>query len=229
MNQKTNLNNIEIDNDGNYPEFGAKDNSCVVDNANVHVFFRNQKEILIEKIKASECIVGCVAWLTDFDILSALSKVKTVAIVVQKEDFLRPDVGATNTWKVNLREAYTEISNNTTRYDWPGLIERLSVCTDPKMEAIRCVGNHNKDKSPAFPRMHNKFLIFGDKNKNFTEVWTGSFNLTKNASFSLENSLLIQSPELASAYYKEFSQIYALSEPLDWSSDWMEPELRIGT
>lgn len=31
------------------------------------------------------------------------------------------------------------------------------------------------------------------------------------------------------AYYKEFQQIYALSEPLDWETEWAAPELRIGT
>ena len=41
--------------------------------------------------------------------------------------------------------------------------------------------------------------------------------------------MLIKNDEIAEAYYNEFCQIFALSEPLDWTSKWCEPELRIGT
>lgn len=37
-----------------------------------------------------EVVVGAVAWLTNTSILSALAEPQRVAIVVQKEDFLRP-------------------------------------------------------------------------------------------------------------------------------------------
>ena len=50
-------------------------------------------------------------------------------------------------------------------------------------------------------------------------VWTGSFNFTINAGRSL----------VAAAYAHEWSQVAALSEPLDWASEWMAPEYRLGT
>ena len=118
---------------------------------------------------------------------------------------------------------------------------KLSVCYDDTIEPIRCVGNHNSKKVPAFPRMHNKFLVFsnfGEKEdlaKGYSmvldncEVWTGSYNLTKNAINSLENAVLIKNNIIAKAYYDEFCQIFALSEPLDWESTWCAPEFRIGT
>jgi phosphatidylserine/phosphatidylglycerophosphate/cardiolipin synthase-like enzyme len=86
--------------------------------------------------------------------------------------------------------------------------------------------------------MHNKFLIFSDKpipsnactdDFDFSTVWTGSYNVTRNATYSLENSVVMRSKEVAAAYYEEYCQIFLLSEKLDWECDWMVPEFRIGT
>jgi len=46
---------------------------------------------------------------------------------------------------------------------------------------------------------------------------------------SLENALYITDETIARAYYREYGQIYAISEPLDWESDWCFPTYRIGT
>jgi hypothetical protein len=102
------------------------------------------------------------------------------------------------------------------------------------------MGNHNSNKNPAFPRMHNKFLVFCRvdilREKTYPEVdivpyavWTGSFNFTMNATMSLENALVLWNRAIAAAYYDEWQQILSLSEPLDWESNWCEPEWRIGT
>jgi phosphatidylserine/phosphatidylglycerophosphate/cardiolipin synthase-like enzyme len=101
--------------------------------------------------------------------------------------------------------------------------------------------------------MHNKFLIFAKIIPNFKEtvnpitgetvlihreefdtikpyaIWTGSFNFSKNSSSSLENCVLIYDIEIAEAYYKEYGQIMALSEQLDWESEYIQPEWRIGS
>ena len=61
------------------------------------------------------------------------------------------------------------------------------------------------------------------------KVWTGSFNFTNNAERSFENAVVLEEPSIVQAYFKEFQQIAALSEPLDWESEWVEPEWRIGT
>jgi phosphatidylserine/phosphatidylglycerophosphate/cardiolipin synthase-like enzyme len=61
------------------------------------------------------------------------------------------------------------------------------------------------------------------------EVWTGSFNFTKNATYSFENAIVSRDRNLVAAYFSEFSQLAALSEPLDWEVEWVAPEWRIGT
>ncbi len=234
-----NMNEFQPDNDGNFPD-QFKDNSVRCAEANISVLFRNHKKILIEKIKGYNCVVGCVAWLTDYDVLRALSDIDQVSIVVQKEDFLRPDIDSNSNWRLELRRHYDALKNSSARFAWPGLMGKLSVCYDPTIHPIRCVGNHNAEKKPAFPRMHNKFLVFceysdGKANEGYEvniepkEVWTGSFNLTKNATMSLENALLISDSKIAKAFYDEFCQIFALSESLDWENQWCAPEFRIGT
>jgi hypothetical protein len=243
-----NLNKLQPYNDGNYPEFSIEDNSLTSSSRNIRVYFRNLEPSLLEFIKEADAVMGCVAWLTSGPILDALAKKEAVSIVVQKEDFLRPDLGSSDNWKSWLMQKYLALRCNLTRYAFDNIIGRLAVLSDPSLDAIRCVGNYNRDKSPAFPRMHNKFLVFANVIVEETQdgyvykegeyipktvkpyaVWTGSFNLTKNAVSSLENALYITEPDVVNAYFKEYGQIVAISEPLKWENDWVEPEWHIGT
>ncbi len=52
--------------------------------------------------------------------------------------------------------------------------------------------------------MHNKFLVFDGET-----VWTGSTNLTENGNFrNNNNTLVINSPELANIYEREFQEMW---------------------
>lgn len=202
--------------------------------ANVRVIFDGQKEALLEYINKYKQVVGCVAWLTDDDILKALATKEFVSIIVQKEDFLRPDIKGS---KSQLRELYDSLPS-VERCLVAGA-SHLSMAGDSTLEAIRCVGNHNYDKKPAFPRMHHKFLVFTD---NLAQddlfplwspskedcVWTGSYNLSHTAVRSFENVVVLQSSKIVEAYVNEWEQIVALSEPLDWKYTWATPEWHIG-
>lgn len=214
-----------------------KDNSTAGEG--VAVYFRNLVPRLVEHIEAADAVFGCVAWLTHPDVLDALRD-RSTAIVVQKEDFLRPDLGAKAYWKRDLRRRYDALNCWFSRLDFCNMIGSLSTGGDSRISPVRCVGNYNRERKPAFPRMHNKFLVFcntkewGDttQGQDVPEpyaVWTGSFNLTLNATQSLENALYITEPAIVQAYFEEFGQIMALSEPLDWSAEWSEPEWRIGS
>jgi len=59
--------------------------------------------------------------------------------------------------------------------------------------------------------------------------WTGSFNFTKNAGYSLENALIVRDKRIVSAYVNEFAQVAAVSEPLDWETSWSNPQHFIGS
>jgi hypothetical protein len=218
-------------------ECGPRDSTNIKNNStssgNVEVIFKNIKERLIQKILESKIVFGCIAWLTELDILNALSKVQC-QIVVQKEDFLRPDSGKYSRNK--LRNAYTKLHNPAVFQEMTNF--KYSFCSYTEVEAVRCVGNYNREKKPAFPRMHNKFLVFGEWPQNDDpqfqgfipkEVWTGSFNFTKNAGDSLENAVIISDPIIAKAYHEEFIEILGISEKLDWEYEWIEPDFRLGS
>jgi hypothetical protein len=225
------LNKFQLDNDGNYKDVHFIDNS-VESVQGISVYFRDIETKLVSHIREADAILGAVAWLTNYKILDALAELKNVSIIVQKEDFLRPDIGLPSNYKITLNQKYNNLKCNLERHFFDNILSSVSVASDPSIDAVRCVGNHNKDKKPAFPRMHNKFLVFARVDKYFVfpyAVWTGSFNLTKNAGLSLENALYITQPEIVNAYFQEYGQIAAMSEKLDWDSDWAAPEWRIGT
>jgi hypothetical protein len=219
-----------------------QDFSVEVENGQTAVYFRDIESHLLEHIAEADIIVGCVAWLTSMPILEALALKDGVSIIVQKEDFLRPDLDVNKNWKPRFRESYNKLPSTLMRYH-DGFIDTpfhsLSVQCDPTIEAIRCIGNSNVDKTPAFPRAHHKFVVFCRKidenlseiGGNFTPyaVWTGSFNFTKNAGRSLENAIVLKNKDIVTAYFNEYVQIACLSESLDWESVWSTPEWRIGS
>ena len=233
MRKGVNLNTLEPETDYGGSRTQNKDNS--VSTPELEVYFRDLPRRLLDHISGAQLVVGCVAWLTHPKILAALAATEA-ALVVQKEDFLRPDSGARTGWKISLRKSYDALQCHRSRWEFGNMIGSLSTGGDIGITAVRCVGNVNREKSPAFPRMHNKFLVFCHirDHGNAEEVvpyavWTGSFNLTNNAANSLENAVLIRQPEIVRAYFHEFGQIMALSEPLDWESEWSAPEWRIGS
>lgn len=219
------------------------DHSISVSNCDVEIIFRNIKERLISKLNNPGCcILGCVAWLTDFNILDAM-KNKSCGILIQKEDFLRPDKpDIPNDWKNILRTKYenTTLADIHTqfcfRFEFESKLDDTMGCTKKsRMGEIRCSGHNPKynlnQKHYTKPLMHNKFLVLGEM-KDFCgytafipkEVWTGSFNMSSNANHSLENVVLIKNEEVAIAYTKEWANLYLDSESLDWKSEWHKPD-----
>lgn len=199
--------------------------------------FGDLTERAIRFIENSQAVVGCVAWLTEPRLLHALAG-RDVSLVVQKEDFLRPDARAAAGWASKLRASYALLHNTFARFQFPQPLGTASYATDPTLEAVRCVGNHNSEKSPAMPRMHHKFLVRLAVNEHAEDVsdllipvavWTGSFNFSKNAGYSFENAVEIHDTTIAWSYFEEFARVMTLSEPLEWESNWVYPEWRIGT
>jgi hypothetical protein len=83
-------------------------------------------------------VVGCVAWLSSRSVLEALARKKAVAIVVQKEDFLRPDLDQNWTRAGReLRAFYRALPCGFERFEYPGLVKTLSVYGDTSMDTVR--------------------------------------------------------------------------------------------
>ena len=163
-----NLNNIKIykyNSDNNQTDF-----SVVGENKNIEVYFKNIENNIIDKIKKYKNVIGCVAWLTNENILKELAKKDTVIIIVQEEDFLRPDNkfdGNKLNWKNKIYNLYKNIekNNGSLMLQWLGINPRWETPS-----GIRRLGKINIDKVPAFPRMHNKFIICFNDNEPYAII-----------------------------------------------------------
>lgn len=112
----------------------------------------------------------------------------------------------------------------------PGFIET----EDDLVERVRPFTPEEAARVAAMPPPRNWAHPLPRPERTFgslvpTSVWTGSFNPSWTASHSLENAVIIYDPIVAKAYYEEWAHVLALSEPLDWESEWIAPELRIGS
>ncbi|WP_454753909.1 hypothetical protein [Cupriavidus necator] len=205
-------------------------------NTKVAAYFRDLEAPLLRHISEADAVVGCVAWLTNLRVLNALASKRAASIIVQKEEFLRPDLAPLKPdWKTELQAHYEAISPiKAPGHGWEGWLElRTSgetIGSGEPMYAVglRCIG-HRKAEGSAIPRMHHKFLVFlrarDETDPEVVEgawpyhpyaVWTGSYNITKNGKFSLENAIFIEDTILAAAYCDEWAQLIEVSESLDW-------------
>jgi hypothetical protein len=195
----------------------------------VHAYIGDLITPLCDWIAKTDVVVGCVAWMTHPVVLSALAT-KHCQIIVQKEDWLRPD--SDNSFD-RLRSQYDMLDSDMCNWEYG-----LNYCSYFDIEPVRCVGMHNHLRSSAFPRMHHKFLVFCKMYEGVDEdghpyrkrhpfaVWTGSFNITNNGTNSRENAVVIEDEDIATIYYDEWVQMLALSEPLNWKSTWVTPQFR---
>ena len=218
----------------------------------VTAVFENLPERCCDFIRGAGMITGCVAWLTNTLILQELSNVPQVSVIVQKEDFLRPD--NPRQFKPELRRLYNNLSALGLGRNWVPGVNSLSTCCEMPGDycAVKCMGVVNRGQRLAVPRMHHKFLVrYVYKHPENLEaggvcpdssgaywccgcpvpvaVWTGSFNMTYNGSQSLENAVVIYDPSIAQRYHDEWAWVFSLAEPLNWEHEWVEPELRLGT
>lgn len=212
-------------------------------------YFRDLETYLLRHIDQAEAVVGCVAWLTNLKILHALSTKQAVSIIVQKEEFLRPDLEPlTPNWKAILRRHYDAIppivNPGNLMAGWLEIRESedaIGLGTPLYAVGMRCIG-YTKSQEQTLPRMHHKFLVFlrqRDKADKKVEegawpylpyaVWTGSYNITKNGNCSLENALYVQDMRLAEAYCNEWAQLIEVSEPIDWTKPYSAPDLDYNT
>ncbi len=194
-------------------------------------YFDHIKEHLVRHIQKADCIIGCVAWLTSKDVLTALQG-KLVSIIVQKEDFLRPDEFESANSTKEIQKLYRQLTP-VRRDQLPSTA--LDYCamgdlTWSKEGSIRCVGHCSGRKGPS-SRMHHKFVIFcrrqGSKMVPYS-VWTGSFNFSETASKCAENAIVLSDKNLIDGYVQEYGSIAAISEPLNWTSPYCAPQHHIG-
>lgn len=188
----------------------------------VSVFFDDLEDRLCDFIKRYPVIVGCVAQVTNYKILKALSEKERVSLIIKKLDFTTDGLGIASFHR--LKHQYSKISFGVTnRMLWSGfrhfsgdysynIVNSLNVNYDWTSEPIRVIDSDGNSM------MHNKFIVgcqvlsdvyVGDFDGQPTyydlvvpkAVWTGSFNFTENGTKSFENAVAI-----SSAYSEEFQK-----------------------
>lgn len=214
----------------------------------VEVYFKNLDKILIEKIKESRAVIGCIAWFNLYSVLDALADKYAVSILIQKEDWLRPSIDENGNFigrKADLHARFQKLNplcvsefhqDNRLYFIEPDCYPDdadNAPYPDIYIDPVRCIGMHGDKKQTMHPRMHHKFLVFLNMQKNDDGsfiakpygVWTGSFNVTSNATRSFENAVYIKNEKIAEAYMKEWAQLMGLSEDLDWQAEDIAPNL----
>lgn len=196
----------------------------------VSVYFDDLESTLCGLIARSEVVVGCVAWLTSDAICNALASRPFVSIIIQKEDWLRPDgEGEGGAWRDELHRRYAAIRGDLTRFHAPMPLGGMSYGADPSIESIRCAGEAG---GRSALRCHHKFAVFGSVHNEQIRpesVWSGSYNWTRGGERNLENAMHVRDAVIAEQYLREWSAVAAISEPLDWNARYVNPEWRIGS
>lgn len=240
-----NLNEIRPDGDVFVRDILWMDKGKDVHSGEVSVYFSNMEKNLVRLISKYRAAVGCVAWLTSEGVLKAMSDLERVSIVIQKEDFMRPDSNSFSNAKI--KELYESLPPGARLLDDFGrLTSLLTQSGDWECSSVRWAGYYNHDRKPYFPRMHHKFIVLGDMEPGFTSphdaeaeshlflpkaVWTGSFNFTFNSSRSLENAVVITNRDVVMAYYEEWQRVLSISEPIPgyaWKTKWEPTNFRVG-
>ena len=150
----------------------------------ISAHFRNLHHALIREIKASSYVVGCMAWLTSYEVLDALRRCEGVTIIVDDNPGNRSS----------------------------GVLERYSrLKPHPRFAgtAIRYAGEP-KDFNDDGSRMHHKFLVFID-DQGLRSLWTGSFNASRRSKKSLEDALIIRDFVIVNDFYREFLNVLKIS------------------
>lgn len=183
---------------------------------NIIPYFDDIEIHLLKYINESTYIIGCVAWLTNENIIDAIIKKEGCKLIVNKEEYLSSKLHhRNNRYCCNLRNKYDnikdlcEIKIDKSNPIYNNLIEPL-INTNKKGAILTCGIVNNKCK------LHHKFIIFYDKSLNPIGVWTGSYNLSVNSNYSLENVIFIKDEYVINEYLKEFIMISKKSEPYNW-------------
>lgn len=187
--------------------------------ATVRTHFGRLQDPLVEFIAHSEVLVGCVAWITNRQVLEALAQ-RRVALVVQKEDWWKkPDARG-----VALRSRYAALRGDIPTSALPAPLSRRRHLLSP----ISCLGygatHQGRPGGATPPLMHHKFLVRcsaqtspgGQTLLLPSAVWTGSFNFSGNADDSFENAVEIHDPGTAASFLSEFALVASLAESMDW-------------
>lgn len=190
-------------------------------NQQVDVVLRNLKHHLLDYIRDSSLVFGCVAWLSDDDIIFQMGG-KGLGVVVQRDSFNESLIRSYSLIpcpRLQLNQSkLSEIVFDFNDESDPIVVNQLM---NQRLGEVRCIGYplnqlNQSALNTGVPLMHHKFLI---SSSNFSiigselrvkvdAVWTGSFNFTTNGNRSLENAVILKQAKVLRAYVGEFINLF---------------------
>lgn len=183
------------------------DNGILNRVASVSVYFRNQKQSLIAEIEKADAVFGCIAWLTDTDLIKALVQKEVVSIVVNDFNIKNlkkikdlkdlKDLKDKKNW-LKLRDLsnpsnhFYSLINNSHRTD----NKKADDCLESLLHLVPTdvpTADAQQSAVTSYEKMHHKFLIFAKISFDLEELNASSdyYYASANASrkFSAEEFL----------------------------------------
>lgn len=166
------------------------------------LFDHELEPALIDFVNDSSHLVGCVAWVTNRQVLAAMAQ-RPTALVVQAER--------------QMADGLRQLTCGFAKTDFHEAVRRSRRRWPHGIPAVSVVGAASRRGRTAL--MHHKFLVdcdLGDDGLLPRRVWTGSMNFSHGgATRSLENAVIVDDPFIAGAYLAAFET--ALTTARDWS------------
>lgn len=180
--------------------FGVKRPSPRVTEDKVTALFGNLSKECVSFVTGADGVVGCMAWLTDSAVITALATVPTVSLLVHQD---LPVVTRPQT-----RLAYGRLTCDAVEMK---KVLRSLVRFNPMgypEHPVYSVGTGVTRPGTSTPQLHHKFLVRlerGEKTLEPVAVWTGSFNATVTGGRNLENAVIIRDEVIARRYATEWA------------------------
>lgn len=184
----------------------------------IEVCFQNIESFIIAKIKEHSFALGCMAWLTNKNILRALNSTFGYQLILNKEEYMKRSNELYSMYN-GIKYGCGDDLFVTEIKDFP------YTDSSNELDMFRVAGY---DEGVA-PRMHDKFLILCKQDETCSYrravphmVITGSYNYTQSSNASLENVVCISNKEIVNAYYTEYLRIFAISEDINWDYNFLQ-------
>ena len=195
-----------------------------------------------------KAVLGCAMWMDDPELIDTLDRMTNVCIVVRKqtrERYAQPDVAklkALAEHKGLYQRAFPELAQLAPRTEegLPALVGPYGPdSSDGVVSGVRELGFRSVSRRKLVPIVHAKVMLVGElwwhdeHPSGYSadvvgfrphKLWVGSPNFTNSSRLSLEMGIWTTDPALLAAAQDWLLALIEISEPIESSSDHLEPE-----
>ncbi|MEZ9821165.1 phospholipase D-like domain-containing protein [Shewanella sp. 10N.286.45.A1] len=181
----------------------------------INVYFSDIEIPIVQLLEKHTIVVGCALNLRNEAIIKSLSQKKIKSCIVLD----KIEIHKSKKFYEKLNSAFLPWDVFIDELPEPFYTIDLTPPHHKNTESIRVFGvkatQYTTGQNPA---LHHKFLVFCDINIDGEvapkTVVTGSFNFSKNATFSRENIVVIEDEYTAETFYDEWARCFLFSESI---------------